>query len=62
VKAARVLDDPFFTVPEVMAATRASYGTVMYWLQTAKLHGVKPGRRVLVRKSELERFLAESSR
>lgn len=53
-----ILDDPLFTLEEVAEATRASLSSARWWVVTGKLKAIRPGRRVLVRRSELERFLA----
>lgn len=35
-------------------------GTVRHWVTTGKLPSIRPGRRRLVRLSDLERFLSEA--
>ncbi len=45
---------------EVAVETRAALSTVRYWITTGKLPSLRPGRRRLVRRSDLERFLAAS--
>jgi excisionase family DNA binding protein len=57
-----VLDDPLLLVEEVASLARASVGTVRHWIATGKIASLRPGRRVLVRRSELERFIAKSER
>jgi excisionase family DNA binding protein len=47
---------------EVAAMARTPLSTVRYWVATGKLGSLRPGRRRFVRRSELERFLAEVSR
>ena len=43
---------------EVQELTRAaSISTVRHWIATGRLPSVKPGRRRLVRRSDVERFL-----
>ncbi len=44
-------------VDEVAARCRTSVSTVRFWIQTGKLRSVRPGRRRLVRRGDLERFL-----
>jgi excisionase family DNA binding protein len=51
-------NDEFLFLDEVMRLTRAeSISTVRHWLRTGKLASVRPGRRRLVRRSDLEQFL-----
>ncbi len=50
----------FLFLEEVAAETRAALSTVRYWITTGKLPSVRPGRRRLVRRTDLERFLAAS--
>lgn len=51
-------DDEYLRLEEVMRLTRAdSLSTVRHWLRTGKLASVRPGRRRLVRRSDLEEFL-----
>ena len=50
--------DPLLTEDEVAAETRApSRSTVRHWFATGALKSLKVGRRRLVRRSELERYL-----
>lgn len=55
-------DPQFLLVPEVAALSRVSIGTVRLWIATGKLPRVKPGRRVMVRVSALQRLLSSSER
>lgn len=36
--------------------------TARYWVETGKLRAFKPGRRVLVRRSDIERLIDESAK
>jgi excisionase family DNA binding protein len=48
---------------EVVELARAgSLSTVRHWLRTGKLASVRPGRRRLVRRSDLEEFLRRGAR
>jgi excisionase family DNA binding protein len=50
--------DDLLYLEEVVNLTRAgSLSTVRHWLRTGKLASVRPGRRRLVRRSDLEEFL-----
>ena len=42
---------------EVAQETRASISTVRHWVSTGKLPSVRPGRRRMVRRADLERFV-----
>ena len=42
---------------EVAREARVSTETVRYWIRTRKLASVRPGRRRLVRRDTLDRFL-----
>lgn len=46
------------TVPEVAAVARAPVTSVRGWLADGRLKSIRPGRRRLVPREELERFLA----
>jgi excisionase family DNA binding protein len=50
----------FLFLEEVAAEIRTPLSTVRYWIITGKLPSIRPGRRRLVRRSDLERFLAAS--
>jgi excisionase family DNA binding protein len=51
-------DDDLLFLDEVATLTRAkSVSTVRHWLRTGKLASVRPGRRRLVRRRDLEEFL-----
>ena len=56
-------DDDLLFLDEVATLTRAkSLSTVRHWLRTGKLASVRPGRRRLVRRSDLEEFLQRGAR
>lgn len=46
-------------IEEVAEETRASMSTVRFWIAEGKLASVKPGRRRLVRRKDLDAFLSE---
>jgi excisionase family DNA binding protein len=54
--------DHLLLIPEVAKQLRTTEATVRYWIATGKLASLRPGRRVLIRASEVERFLAEGAR
>ena len=47
---------------EVAELTRARMSCVRFWVRTGKLPSLRPGRRVMVRRAALEKFLANSER
>lgn len=47
----------FLTLDEVAEVSRSSVATVRFWIRAGKLPAHKPGRRVLVRESDLIAFL-----
>lgn len=47
---------------EVAELTRTPLSCVRFWIRTGKLASLRPGRRVLVRRSVLEQFLTDSER
>jgi excisionase family DNA binding protein len=47
---------------EVAEITRTPVSCVRFWVRTGKLASLKPGRRVLIRRATLEKFLADSER
>ncbi len=51
----------FLFLEEVAAETRATLSTVRHWIAVGKLPSVRPGRRRLVRRADLERFLDASN-
>ena len=48
----------YLLLEEIAQISRTSVGSVRAWIRTGRLPSVKPGRRRLVRRSDLERFLA----
>ena len=46
---------------EVARECRAPLSSVRHWIRTGRLQSIRPGRRRLVRRGELERFLASDS-
>jgi len=47
----------YLLLEEIAKISRTSVGSVRAWIRTGRLPSVKPGRRRLVRRSDLERFL-----
>ena len=47
---------------EVAEMTRTPLSCVRFWIRTGKLASLRPGRRVLVRRTVFEQFLADSER
>jgi excisionase family DNA binding protein len=47
---------------EVAEMTRVPVSCVRFWIRTGKLSSLKPGRRVLVRRATLDKFLSDSER
>jgi excisionase family DNA binding protein len=52
--------DRLLLLTEVAQITRAPVSTVRFWVATGKLQSIRPGRRRLVRSSDLACFLAPS--
>lgn len=50
----------YLTLPEVCAFCRSPIGTVRHWINSGRLPSYKPGRRVLVKRSDLDVFLEQS--
>ena len=50
----------FVFVEEIAGLCRVAPSSVRHWLSTGKLASVRPGKRRLVRRDELERFLRDS--
>jgi excisionase family DNA binding protein len=48
-------------VEEVAHELRTPVATVRWWIHTGKLKATRPGRRLLVRRSEVERLLASAT-
>jgi excisionase family DNA binding protein len=55
------LDDEFLTVAEVAELLRLNQQTVRNWIDQGSLPAVRVGRRVRIRRSDLERVLAEGA-
>jgi excisionase family DNA binding protein len=53
------LDDSFLTVAEVAEMLRLNQQTVRNWIDQGSLPALRVGRRVRIRRSDLERILAE---
>ena len=47
---------------EVAAVMRVPVSSVRYWIRKGRLQSLKPGRRVLVRRTELQDFITRSER
>jgi excisionase family DNA binding protein len=47
---------------EVAELTRARLETVRAWIKQGRLRSIRPGRRRLVRRQDLEAFLADAHR
>lgn len=50
-------DDELLLLEEVARRCRAPLSSVRHWVRVGKLSSIRPGRRRLVRRSALERFL-----
>ncbi len=50
--------DNLLLLTEVAAMARVSVSTVRHWIRVGRLASVRPGRRRMVFRTELERFLA----
>lgn len=48
----------YLLIPEVATIARVSVATVRWWLHTGRLHSVRPGRRRLIARRDLDLFLA----
>jgi excisionase family DNA binding protein len=55
------LDDTFLTVAEVAELLKLNQQTVRNWIDQGSLPAVRVGRRVRIRRSDLERVLAEGA-
>ena len=49
--------DDILLIPEVARVARASESTVRWWIATGRLRSFRPGRRRLIRRSDLESFI-----
>ena len=52
--------DDLLLIPEVAEACRAPIGTVRHWIRTGRLASFRLGRRRMVRRESLSRFLEEA--
>jgi excisionase family DNA binding protein len=52
-------EDPFLTVAEVAEILRLNQQTIRNWIDAGSLPAVRIGRRVRIRRSDLDRMLAE---
>lgn len=48
----------YLLLDEIATALRAPLSSVRHWISTGKLRSIRPGRRRLVRRADLDRFLA----
>jgi excisionase family DNA binding protein len=53
------IQDPFMTVAEVAGLLKLNQQTVRNWIDQGSLPAVRVGRRVRIRRSDLERVLAD---
>jgi len=56
------MPNELLTLEEVAEITRARLSCIRFWVRTGKLASLRPGRRVLVRRGVLEKFLEASER
>lgn len=52
----------FLLLDEVARECRASVASVRYWIASGRLRSVRPGRRRLVSREDLERFIGTGGR
>jgi excisionase family DNA binding protein len=52
------MPSPFLLLEEIAEETRTPLSTVRHWIAKGKLASVRPGRRRLVRRIDLDAFLA----
>jgi excisionase family DNA binding protein len=52
----------FLLLDEVARECRASVASVRYWIASGRLRSVRPGRRRLVSREDLDRFIATGGR
>lgn len=50
----------FLLLDEIARMCRAPVSTVRYWVSTGRLRSIRPGRRRLVRRVDLDRFLTSA--
>jgi excisionase family DNA binding protein len=51
----------FLLLDEVAHECRAPLSTVRYWIACGRLNSIRPGRRRLVSRADLERFLTSGN-
>lgn len=51
------MPSPYLLLTEIAEETRTPLSTVRHWIATGKLPSVRPGRRRLVRRVDLDAFL-----
>jgi excisionase family DNA binding protein len=51
----------FLTLDEIAVITRAPLSSVRGWIRHGRLPATRPGRRVLVRRADLDAFLAAAA-
>jgi excisionase family DNA binding protein len=49
----------YMLAEEVARELRVPVATLRWWVRTGKLRAIRPGRRLLIRRSDLEAFLSE---
>jgi excisionase family DNA binding protein len=52
------MPSPYLLLKEIAEETRTPLSTVRHWIATGKLPSVRPGRRRLVKRADLDAFLA----
>jgi excisionase family DNA binding protein len=58
----RPASSDWLLISEVALVARTSVETVRYWIKCGRLRSSRPGRRRLVRRSDLETFLERNAR
>jgi excisionase family DNA binding protein len=53
-----MMTSPFLLLTECAEHARVPLSTVRHWIATGKLPSVRPGRRRMVRRADLDAFLA----
>ena len=56
------MTSPFLLLTECADYARVAVSTIRHWITTGKLPSVRPGRRRMVRREDLDAFLAGLSR
>jgi len=51
----------YLTLDEVAVITRAPLSSVRGWIRRGRLAATRPGRRVLIRRADLDAFLAAAA-